>query len=73
MYVHFERLAGKLLAVPADMSRVQLNARFAPVADAERTLQGIYSSIVNALYGKQPDATAAASAVSELNAILTRT
>lgn len=73
MYVHFERLDGKLLAVPADMSRVQLNARFAPLDDAERAIQGVYSSIVNALYGKQPDATAAASAVSELNAILTRT
>ena len=70
MYVHFERLAGNALGVPADMSRVQLNARFAPLNDEERTLQGVYSSIVNALYGKQPNATAAASAVSELNKLL---
>jgi hypothetical protein len=71
MYIHFERLAGKLLAVAADMSRVQLNARFAPLDDAERTVQAVYSSVVTALYGKQPDATAAASAVSELNKLLT--
>lgn len=73
MYVHFEPLIGKLLGVPADMSRVQLNTRFAPLDDEERALQGAYSSIVNALYSKQPDATAAASAASELNAILKRT
>lgn len=72
MYLHFEPLVGNALGVPADLSRVQLTARFAPLDDAERTLQGVYSSIVNALYGKQPDATAAAVAVSELNAILAR-
>lgn len=72
MYIHFEPLTGKSLAVPADMSRVQLNARFAPVDDEERALQAVYSAIVNALSGKQPDATVAASAIGELNQILAR-
>ena len=71
MYLHFEPLVGSALGVAADMGRVQLNARFVPVDDTERTLQVIYSSIVTALYAKQPDATAAA-AVSELNTILSR-
>lgn len=72
MYIHFEPIAGKALGVAADMSRVQLNARFAPLDDDERVLQAIYSSIVNALYSKQPGAPAAASAINELNAILAR-
>jgi hypothetical protein len=72
MYIHFEPLSGKALGVPADMTRVQLNARFAPVDEVERTLQAIYSSAVNALFGKPPSTPAAQSAVSELNAILAR-
>jgi hypothetical protein len=70
MYIHFERLVGNALGVPADLSRVQLNARFAPLDDGERMVQAVYSSIVTALYGKPPDAASAASAVSELNKLL---
>lgn len=70
MYLHFEPLIGNALGVHADMSRVQLNARFAPLDDDERTLQAVYSSIINALEGKQPDGTAIA--VTELNALLSR-
>jgi len=72
MYIHFEPLSGKALGVPADMTRVQLNARFAPVDEVERSLQAIYSSAVNALFGKPPSTPAAQSTVSELNAILAR-
>jgi hypothetical protein len=72
MYLRFEPLSGKALGVPADMTRVQLNARFAPVDEVERTLQAIYSSAVNALFGKPPSTAAAQSAVTELNAILAR-
>jgi hypothetical protein len=72
MYIHFEPLTGRALGVPANMSRVQLNARFAPLDDEERTLQAIYSSIVNAMLGKQPGPPAAGSAIAELNAILAR-
>ena len=73
MYIHLEPLAGNSLGVPADMTRVQLNVRFAPVDDSERALQGVYSKIVDALYGKQNDARAAADAVSELNSLLAGT
>jgi hypothetical protein len=72
MYIRFEPIAGKMLGVAADMSRVQLNARLAPVDELERTLQAIYSSAVNGLFGKPPSTPAAQSAVNELNAILAR-
>ncbi|MEK6321059.1 MAG: hypothetical protein AABN33_05190 [Acidobacteriota bacterium] len=70
MYIHFEPLAGSALGVAADLSRVQLNARLAPVNDSERTLQGTYSSIVDALYGQRIDASAAEVETSELNKLL---
>jgi hypothetical protein len=73
MYLHFEPLVGNAFGVHADLSRLQLNARFAPLNDEDRTLQAIYSSLVDALDGKRSDPGAAASAVSDLNAILTRT
>lgn len=73
MYIHLEPLAGNSLGVPGDMTRVQLNVRFAPVDDPERALQGVYSTIVDALYGKQIDANAAADAVSALNSLLAGT
>ncbi|MEK6286721.1 MAG: hypothetical protein AABO57_13365 [Acidobacteriota bacterium] len=70
VYIHFEPLAGSAFGVAADLGRLQLNARFAPVNDAERALQGAYSWIVDALYGKQADVSSAAVATSELNKLL---
>jgi len=70
MYIHFEPLTGRALGVAGDLSRVQLNARFAPVNDAERAIQSVYSSIVESLYGKQVDASEAAAAVIDLNKLL---
>jgi hypothetical protein len=70
MYLHFEPLVGSALGVHADMSRVQLNARFAPLDDAERELHAVYSSVINALDEKQ--ANAATPGVNELNSILAR-
>jgi hypothetical protein len=70
MYLQFEPIAGSALGVAADLTRLQLNARFAPVDDDERALQAVYSSVVNALEGKQQAATTAA--VSELNVLLSR-
>lgn len=72
MYLHFEPLVGNAFGVHADISRLQLNARFAPLDDNEREMQAVYSLIVNAIYGAPPDAAAAASAVKELNAIFAR-
>ena len=70
MYIHFEPLTGNLLGVPADMSRVQLNVRFAPVDDGERGVQAVYSWITDSLYSKESDARRATEAVRELNTLL---
>jgi hypothetical protein len=47
-----------------------MNVRLAPVSETERELQGVFSSIVDALYGKQVDGAAAEVAVGELNKLL---
>ena len=70
LYFKLAPLDARALAVPADMRRLQLNVRLAPVNDAERELQGAFSSIVDALYGKQVDENAAEVAVGELNKLL---
>lgn len=70
LYFKLTPLDGRVLGVPADMSQLQLNVRLAPVNDAERGLQGAFSSIADALYGKQVDANAAEAAVAELNKLL---
>lgn len=70
LYFKLAPLQGRTLGVPADMARVQLNARLAPRNDVERELQSVYSSIVDALYGKEPDASAASAAVIEINRLL---
>ena len=70
LYFKLSSLDGRSLGVPAEMSALQLNARLAPTDDAERNLQGVYSSIVDALYGKDADNRAAAAHVSLLNKLL---
>jgi hypothetical protein len=70
MYFHLEPIDGKALGVPADLSRVQLNARLAPTDNAGRALHGVYSAIVEALYVKQADTRLATDAVAELNKLL---
>lgn len=71
LYFKLSSLDGRSLGVPADLSPLQLNVRLAPTVDAERNLQGLYSSIVDALYGKDADNRAAAAHVSLLNKLLT--
>ncbi len=70
LYFKFAPLEGRALGVPADMRQLQLNVRLAPVNEVERGLQGAFSSIVDALYGKQVDGSSAEAAVSELNKLL---
>lgn len=70
LYLKLAPLDGPALGVSADMSGVQLNARLAPRDDAERELQSMYSSTVDALYGKEPDESAASAAVIEINKLL---
>ena len=62
-------LSGSALGVAAELGRVQLNVRFAPVDDAERALQAAYSSVVDSLHGKS-DARATANSIDELNKLL---
>ncbi|MFP5262805.1 MAG: hypothetical protein ACLGJB_12950 [Blastocatellia bacterium] len=70
MYFRLEPLNGRALGVAADLTRVQLNVRLAPVDETGRELQGLYSSIVDALYGGRADAATASAVVAELNKLL---
>jgi hypothetical protein len=72
MYFQFEPLEGRALGVPADLSRLQLNARLAPVDATARAIHGLYSSIVDSLYGDEPDDRAARELIGELNRTLGR-
>jgi len=67
LYFKLSPLDGRGLGVAADMRQVQLNVRLAPVSDTERALQADFSSIADALYGKQIDSKWAESALSDLN------
>ena len=55
LYFKLSPLDGRALGIPADISRLQLNVRLAPVNETERNLQGVYSSIVDAFLVKQVD------------------
>lgn len=68
LYFKLSPLVGRALGVPTDMSALQLNVRLAPTVDAERSLQAVYSTIVEALFGG--DANAATEHVAELNKLL---
>jgi len=70
MYFHFEPLDARALGVRADLSRVQMNARLWPVDEKSRALQGIYSAIADALYGKEVNTRLSEIAVRELNKLL---
>lgn len=70
MYFHFEPIDARALGVPADLSKVQLNARLAPTDNTARALHGVYSAIAEALYGKQIDERLAVAAIAELNKML---
>jgi len=72
MYLRFEPLFGAQLGVPADMRRVQLNARLYPANGTEETLQYLYSNITDALHGSAPDTAAAGIFVRDLNQVLSR-
>jgi hypothetical protein len=71
LFFKLSRLDGRALGVAADMRQLQLNVRLAPVSDTERELQGIFSTLVDALYGGQLDEESARVAVRQLNKLLT--
>ena len=70
MYFHFEPLDGRALGVPADLGRVQLNLRLAPLDETARVLHGLYAAAVDALQGEQADAAQASEIIRELNQLL---
>ncbi|MFY9610649.1 MAG: hypothetical protein WAU45_18815 [Blastocatellia bacterium] len=70
LYFKLSPLDGRALGVPAVMGPLQLNVRLAPANDAERNLQGVFSSIVDALFGKQMDIATASAHIRDLNKIL---
>jgi hypothetical protein len=71
MYYHLDALNSANFRVPADLSRVQLNVRFAPTDDVAHRLQGLYGGIVEAMFGETRDRMAAEVFLRELNRILT--
>jgi hypothetical protein len=68
MYFHLEPLVGSALGVPIDLSRVQLNLRMLPLDDTARTVNELFTVLVDALQ-LQPDANQALSIMLELNQI----
>ncbi|MGA9769242.1 MAG: hypothetical protein WBV94_09395 [Blastocatellia bacterium] len=70
MYMHMEPLDPLMLGVAADLSRVQLNARFAPQESTAKTLHSLYTALVDAVYGEQPDEAEGAALVAEMNKVL---
>jgi hypothetical protein len=70
MFFHLEALDQRALAVPADLSRVQLNVRLAPADQTALTLHSLYTALVHALGGEQANERLAAALVRELNQVL---
>ena len=71
MYFRLEPLDSRALGVTADLSRVQLNARLAPMDDTAHALQDLYTASVDALYGEPANERLAAAALGEINKLLT--
>lgn len=70
LFFKLSGLDGRALGIPIDLRQLQMNVRLAPVSDTERELQGAFSSIVDALYGKELDGASAEVVVGELNKLL---
>lgn len=70
MYMHLEPMDSRALGIAADLSRVQLNARFAPKDSTAKTLHSLYTALVDAVYGEQVDEAEAAALIAEMNKVL---
>ena len=70
LFFKLSHLDGRALGIPTELRQLQMNVRLAPVSDTERELQSAFSSIVDALYGKELDGASAEAAVGELNKLL---
>jgi len=69
-YFLLQPIDGRALGLGLDLSRVQLNARFAPTDETARRLTWVFSDMVAALYGETPDDEAASRSLKEVNQIL---
>jgi hypothetical protein len=72
LYFKLTPIDGRSLGVAADMNALQLNVRLAPVNDAERNLQDVYSSLADAVLVRQIDRRSVGGHVDELNKLLAR-
>ncbi|MFL6215942.1 MAG: hypothetical protein ACJ74J_18815 [Blastocatellia bacterium] len=70
MFFHLDPLDNRALNVPADLSRVQLNARLVPKDATAHSLHSLYTALTHALAGEQADEKLAAALVRELNQVL---
>ena len=70
MYMHLEPMDSKALGIAADLSRVQLNARFAPKESTAKTLHSLYTALIDAVYGEPTDEREAEALIAEMNKVL---
>jgi len=70
LYFHLSPLDGPALGIPMNLDRVQLGGRLAPTDDTARDLQLLFSDLVAALHGEQPDEKTASASLETINRIL---
>ncbi|HWQ31592.1 MAG TPA: hypothetical protein VNQ79_01820 [Blastocatellia bacterium] len=70
MYFRLSPINASAAGLNIDLSSVQLNARLAPLSDTEREMQVIFSDLVAAAYGPQPNLSEAGRHLTALNRLL---
>ncbi len=70
MYMHLEPMDSRALGIAADLSRVQLNARFTPKEGTAKTLHSLYTALIDAVYGEPTDEAEAEALIAEMNKVL---
>src|SRR5262245_25597975 len=70
MYLKLSPLDGRALGVPADLTAVQLNARLYATSETEHDLHWLYSALVQAMHGEQPNEQLTADYLGAINQIL---
>ena len=70
MYMHLEPLDSRALGIAADLSRVQLNARFAPKESTAKTLHSLYTALIDSVYGDPSDEAEAEALIAAINKVL---
>ena len=70
IYFKLSGLNAKATGLPLDLSETQLNARLYATSEVERDLQWLYSALVGATLGENPDEKQASVYLAEINRIL---